>query len=436
MSNANQNISTENYKGVRDFYPEELQRRRYLESVMRQTVEQFGYEEIDASIIEESKLFDAKSGDELAQEQSYRFEDRGGRDIMLRPELTPTVARMFAARAKSLPSPTRWYSIANVFRYERPQRGRLREHWQLNADLFGVEGSVADVEIISLAHQLLRNFGADEDDFVIQVSSRTLFADFCESILEIDTSTRDELARLVDKRAKMDQESFTEAIQDILSEEAADTLLTYLSAGDIEILQEEFPRLKDSLAELEAVLDKLVEREVGNAIFEPSLIRGIAYYTGIVFEVFDTSPENNRSLFGGGRYDNLMDMFDTEPVPAVGFGAGDVTLTDFLDVHELWPQLETSLDVAICLVDVDEHADYGYRIAQQLQEGGLYTRVDIAGSNVGTQIKHADNAGARFVIIIGDDEIESDDITIKQLESGEQTTLPKDELLDFFTDSN
>lgn len=423
---------TESYKGVRDFYPEELRRRRYIEQVMRRTVEQFGYEEIDASVIEPSEIYDAKSGDELAQEQSYRFEDRGGRDIMLRPELTPTVARMFAAKSKTLPSPTRWYSIANVFRYERPQRGRLREHWQLNADLFGVETNQAELEIISVAHRLLKNFGAEEDDFVIQISSRDLFADFCKHVLEIDSDTRDELARLVDKKSKMDQESFSEAVGELLSQSKKEKLTTYLSAGEISVLKEEFTQLESALKRLQELMDNLVDREIGNAIFEPELIRGIAYYTGTVFEIFDTSPENNRSLFGGGRYDNLMDIFDTESVPAVGFGAGDVTLSDFLDAHDLWPELETQLDVAICLVDVSKHADFGYKIASKLQDNNLHTTVNIADRNIGTQIKQADKSGAKFVIILGDDEIESQEVTIKELSSGEQTTVSISKLVEFF----
>lgn len=430
----NQPVSIDNYKGVRDFYPEDLQRRRYIEDVMHVTLRQSGYEEIDASVIEPANLYDAKSGDELAQEQSYRFEDRGGRDVMLRPEMTPSVARMLARRQKSLPTPVRWYSIANVFRYEQPQKGRLREHWQLNADIFGVSNILAELEIISIAYKLLRNFGAAEEDFAIKFSSRTLFNNFASDVLGMNEDDKRELATLVDKKNKLDSEHFNESVLDILDKERADQLLAYLSIDNIGMLREEFPELEESVSELETLANNLTERGINNAVFEPSLIRGLAYYTGIVFEIFDTSPENNRSLFGGGRYDNLLDMFAVKSSPAVGFGAGDVTIADFLEAHELWPEFLSDIDVDICLLDPNNHANFGYEIADSLQEVGLTTRVNISGTAVGTQLSRADNDGALFVIVVGDEELTSGEVTIKELSTGEETTLTKENIAEFFVD--
>lgn len=427
MSNK-QPISTESYKGVRDFYPDDLRRRAYIEDVMRETVESFGYEAIDASVLEPAGLYDAKSGDELSQEQSYRFTDRGDREIMLRPEMTPTVARMVAAQAKSLSFPLRWYSVPNLFRYERPQHGRLREHWQLNVDLFGSENTTADTEIIMVAYELMRNLGAEEDDFIIRISSRELFADFANEVLKIDQDTYRDLAQLIDKKAKIDKDSFVGAVQDLLPEPKADQLMTYLSLTDVEKMNEAFPMLAKPLNELSSLMDQLADQDIGNAVFDPNLIRGIAYYTGPVFEIFDTHPKNSRSLFGGGRYDNLMEMFDVDSVPAVGFGAGDVTLADFLDAHELWPELVANLDADICLVDAGKHSTFGYAVAKRLRDGGLNARVNISGSAIGTQLKHADKDGAAYVIVIGDDEIESSTVTIKELATGEQKTVPVDEL--------
>lgn len=434
MSNANNKISTESYKGVRDFYPDDLRRRKYLESVMRQTVESFGYEGVDASLLEPAGLYDAKSGEELAREQSYRFTDRGDREVMLRPEMTPTVARMVAAQAKSLSFPLRWYSIPNLFRYERPQHGRLREHWQLNVDLFGSDNTTADTEVIMVAYELMRNFGAEEDDFIIRVSSRKLFADFSQEVLKIDNDTYRNLAQLIDKKSKIDKDSFVGAVHDLLPEPKADQLMTYLSLTDVETMNETFPMLANPLNELGALLDQLADQDIGNAVFDPNLIRGIAYYTGPVFEIFDTHPKNNRSLFGGGRYDNLMEMFAVDSIPAVGFGAGDVTLADFLDAHELWPELASDLDVDICLVDAGKHSALGYTIARRLREAGLNARVNISGSAIGTQLKHADKDGAAYVIVIGDDEIESESVTIKKLSDGEQETVPVDDLADTLTE--
>lgn len=435
MSN-NEPVSIDNYKGVRDFYPEDLRRRRYIEDVMHATLRQFGYEEIDASVIEPAELYDAKSGDELSQEQSYRFEDRGGRDVMLRPEMTPSVARMLARRQKSLPTPVRWYSVANVFRYEQPQKGRLREHWQLNADIFGIDNLLAELEIIGVAHKLLTNFGANEDEFVIRFSSRRLFADFASDVLGVDEAAKRELATLIDKKNKLEASSFSEAIESILNQDQVDQLLTYLSIGEVSTLRERFPDLDEAATELETLENELIERGVGNAIFEPTLIRGLAYYTGVVFEIFDTSPENNRSLFGGGRYDNILNMFAVESSPAVGFGAGDVTIADFLDAHELWPDFHSDIDIDICLLDPLEHATFAYQVADDIQKLGLVARVNISGTAVGTQLSRADNDGALFVIVIGDKEVSSKEVTIKELSSGEETTIAKDDVANFFAVSD
>ncbi|MEX2514810.1 MAG: histidine--tRNA ligase [Candidatus Paceibacterota bacterium] len=432
MSNSNNKISTDAYKGVRDFYPEDLRRRRYLEKIMQKTVESFGYEAVDASILEPAALYDAKSGEELAGEQSYRFTDRGDREVMLRPEMTPSIARMVAAQAKTLSFPVRWYAIPNVFRYERPQRGRLREHWQLNVDLFGIEDSIADTEIISVAHELMKNLGAAEDDFVIHISSRSLFSDFCTDVLKIDDDLYADLAGLIDKKTKIDKDSFTGAVHDLLSEDQAEGLFTYLSITDTEQMNETFPMLAKPLNKLDSILESLANRNIGNAVFDPNLIRGIAYYTGVVFEIFDTHPQNNRSLFGGGRYDDLMEVFDVDPVPAVGFGAGDVTLADFMDAHELWPDLASHLDVDICLIDTKKHSGFGYEIAGFLRQVKMNTRVNISGKNIGTQLKNADKDGANYVIVIGDDELESEKVTIKELSSGEEATVKKADIADFF----
>jgi len=428
-----QPISTEAYKGVRDFYPNELRKRLYLERMMKKTVEAFGYEAVDASIIEPAELYDAKSGDELAGEQSYRFTDRGDREVMLRPEMTPTIARMVAAQAKSLSFPVRWYSISNVFRYERPQRGRLREHWQLNVDLLGAADVLADTEVISVAYNLMKNLGAEEDDYVIRISSRSLFADFCDEVLQVKDDTYTTLAHLIDKKNKIDKDSFNGAVHNLLSDDKADQLLTFLSINDVGQMTESYPMLAKPLNNLRKLFSNLHDREIANAVFDPNLIRGIAYYTGIVFEIFDTHPQNNRSLFGGGRYDNLMEVFGVDQVQAVGFGAGDVTLADFMDTHELWPELAGSLDVDICLIDTAKHSGFGYKIASLLREAKMNARVNISSKNIGTQLKNADKDGANYVIVVGDNEIKSKKVTIKELSTGEEATVKKADITDFLT---
>ena len=308
------NISTEPYKGVRDFYPEDMAVQNYIFDVWRKVVKNFGYLEYGASILELAELYRAKSSEEIVNDQMFTFKDRGDRGVALRPEMTPTLARMVAGRRKSLKFPIRWFSIPNVFRYERPQRGRKREHWQLNCDILGVAGIEAEVEIISIAHTIMKSFGADDKDFEIRINSRKLLQKIYAPILK-NPSKPEEMFRLMDKKDKMEEKEFESEWQNLFTAPFKEAAL------------EDSPELSTIIKTLK---DKNIETK-----FSPSVTRGFDYYTDIVFEVFDTDPENNRSLFGGGRYDNLLQIFGVEPVPAVGFGMGDVTIRDFLETHNL-----------------------------------------------------------------------------------------------------
>ncbi|TSC57934.1 MAG: histidyl-tRNA synthetase [Parcubacteria group bacterium Greene0416_79] len=303
-------LSTETYKGVRDFYPEDMAVQNYIFSVWRKVAERFRYEEYGASILEPAELYRTKGSDEIVNEQMFTFTDRGGREVALRPEMTPTLARMVAARRKALKFPLRWYAIANCFRYERPQRGRRREHWQLNCDLMGVSGVEGDVEIISLAHAIMKEFGARDEDFIIKISNRRKL----ENALLANRIAKENVPaifRLLDKKGKMPEEERKSELEK-LGYNKTTTIST--GAPDAENLR---------------------QRGITNIEFDSSIVRGFDYYTGMVFEVFDTSPESRRSLFGGGRYDNLLEMFGVEPIPTVGFGMGDVTIWDFLETHKL-----------------------------------------------------------------------------------------------------
>jgi histidyl-tRNA synthetase len=277
-------LSTEPYKGVRDFYPEDMAVQNHIFSMWKKVCEGFGYQEYAASLLEPAELYRSKGSEEIVNEQMFTFKDRGDREVALRPEMTPSLARMVAARRKSLKFPLRWYTIANCFRYERPQRGRKREHWQLNADIMGVAGVEAEVEIISLAYKIMKAFGAKDDDFLITLNDR---------------------GAMPNDRA----------------------LLRKADRGEAQL----------EVAESETVKKTLAALKLPNAVFDQNIVRGFDYYTGLVFEVFDTHTDNRRSLFGGGRYDNLLEMFGVDPVPTVGFGMGDVTIRDFLETHKLKP---------------------------------------------------------------------------------------------------
>jgi histidyl-tRNA synthetase len=302
-------ISTEPYKGVRDFYPEDMAVQNYIFDTWKKVAKESGFVEYSASILEPAELYKSKTSTEIVNEQTFSFVDRGGRDVVLRPEMTPTLARMIAARRKALKFPLRWFSIPNVFRYEKPQRGRKREHWQLNCDLMGIAGVEAEVEIITLAYKIMKAFGAKDEDFVIKINDRKKI----EEILLNSGVSKDNVPlvfRILDKKGKITDEEY-----------------------DSELKKLGF----DSNTEFSNIvsIEDFKNNGINNIVFDPSIVRGFDYYTGMVFEVFDTSPENNRSLFGGGRYDNLLELFGVDPVPTVGFGMGDVTIRDFLETHNL-----------------------------------------------------------------------------------------------------
>jgi histidyl-tRNA synthetase len=416
-------ISTESYKGVRDFYPEDYFIQNYIFEVWRKTVESFGYSRYDASILESSELYKAKSGEEIVNEQTYTFLDRGEREVTLRPEMTPTVARMVAAKERELSFPLRWYSIPNLFRYEKPQRGRLREHWQLNVDLFGVESSYADIEIINIAYQIMKNFGAKEEDFIIKINDRRLIGKLYEKFgLSEDASYK--LSKIIDKKDKISAEAFQESVASILGDKSLD-FISLLNSHE---------KLLDFLGENEIskqlveTIEELLKLGVKNIYFDPTLMRGFDYYTGIVFEVFDTDPKNNRSVFGGGRYDELMDIFGARKVPSVGFGAGDVTARDFLESHNLLPDVKGIANIYICTANND-YKNEALILAQKLRSQNISTSVDITDKKLGDQIKNANRNKVPFVIVLGEDEIKSEVYTLKNLETGEEKKIKLEEVI-------
>ncbi len=388
------------YKGVRDFYPEDWFVETYIWKKWIETAEKFGYVEYSASVLEPSELYAAKTSEEIVKEQSYTFTDRGGREVTLRPEMTPTVARMIAAKRRELSLPLRWFSIPNVFRYERPQRGRLREHWQLNADIFGVSGIEAEVEIISLAYHTMKAFGAKDEDFEIRVNSRAFLHEVYKPILK-DEGQFPAMFRLLDKKEKMKEGEFELEWQKLFKEPFKEN-------------REETSR---KVTEIRTVLEKRGIRTK----YDPYTVRGFDYYTDIVFEVFDTNPKNNRSLFGGGRYDNLLAMFGEEPVPAVGFGMGDVTIRDFLETRGLLPEYHSPTQLYICHTD-DKFIAHSQELAARLREQGLNVAVDLGNKKVGDQIKIADKQKIPFVICVGEEETKSGDYRIKNLKSRIEVT--------------
>lgn len=414
-------VSTESYKGVRDFYPDFYDQWKQILDKVAATVEKFGYRRYDASILEPAELYRSKTSEEIVNEQTYTFKDRGDREVTLRPEMTPTVARMIAAKYKEMSFPVRWYSLPNLFRYEKPQRGRMREHIQLNVDLFGATGEHADLEMLSIAHSVLTGFGVDQKEFAIRINSRQLIQALYAH-MGLTDEQRKAISRLIDKKNKIPQEVFMGELDTIgLTPEANRALTTFLAAKDIKDVGEKLagqPAIAEHATALHHTLSQLERLGITNAVFDPTLMRGFDYYTGIIFEVFDNHPDNNRSLFGGGRYDELTALFGTPPIAAIGFGMGDVTLQDFLETRGLFPAVRSPIDVYVCTAEGATYTQ-AFALGNVMRSQGLRAVVDGSGKKVGDQISRAAKEMARFVTVIGGNELSTGTLTLKRLEDGQ-----------------
>lgn len=402
---SSKQLSVEPYKGTRDFYPVDQFVQNYIFGVWKRVAESYGYLEYNASILEETDLYRAKTGEEIVNEQTYSFTDRGGRDVTIRPEMTPTVARMVAAKRKELTFPLRWYSIPNLFRYERPQRGRLREHWQLNCDIFGVDSVDADVEIISLAYDIMKAFGAKDEDFIIKINNRRALTELFKG-LGLDDEKEKIFRRLLDKKDKI--EDFEQQAKEILGKPFVANQKPDIGTAE--------------------VIQKLKDRGITNAVYDAYLVRGFDYYTGTVFEMYDINPKNPRALFGGGRYDDLVSIFGVEKVSGIGFGWGDVTTRDFLETYNLLPEYHPPTQLYIC--NLENYLEAANKLASDLREQGINVAVDLSDRKVSQQVKTADREKIPFVVVVGEEEVKSGKFKVKSLKDSKETIVDKDKILD------
>lgn len=423
-------LSSQPYKGTRDYYPEDKRVQNYIFETWRRVVEQFGYEEYGAPILENLDIYAAKSGQELVNEQTYTFTDRGGRTVAIRPEMTPTISRMVAARRQELAYPARLFSIANFMRYERPQRGREREFWQLNVDVFGVDEIAADVEIITMADTILKEFGAKSGDYVIRINNRKFIHYMMAEYLGLDSVGALQMTKLFDRRNKITEQDFDEQALQILGEAQADDIAKIkqiIDATSIDSLPEELQRAT-AIDEIRAVFDGLTKAGVDGAVFDATLMRGLDYYTGTVFEVFDTHPDNNRSLFGGGRYDGLVGLFGAEPISAVGMAPGNTMIENFLDVHGLLPANTSKTDVYV--VVIGDALDDARRVAYELRQGGLNVEVDITGRKLDKQIKTAVKKSISHLLFIGAQDAESGQYSLKNVDDETEEKLSSEQIIE------
>src|SRR6476619_5755418 len=417
--------------GFRDFYPQELAERAYIMETWRAVARRYAFVEYDGPPLEPLELYTKKSGAEIVG-QLYNFEDKGGRQVALRPEMTPTVARMVAARANALRKPVRWFTMPQLFRYERQQKGRLREHYQLNVDIFGEPDVSADAEILAVAIEIMRTLGLGPDAVRARVSDRRLL----NALLRAAGVTEEQLPAVYAVIDKIERTPFAQSQQrraeaGLSGDLPAMIISLVTESRTLDALRDRFPddaQVGEHVARFEqyfALLDALGVREYVD--LDLRIVRGLAYYTGIVFELFDASGEF-RAICGGGRYDNLLQALGGVDMPALGFGMGDVVLGELLRARGLMPTGLQRIDFWVAPVASSDRMQ-AVRVAASLRQAGASVEYPLRDQALGKQLKAAGNAGASRVVFVGPDLESLGRVEVKTLADGSQRQLPLDELI-------
>jgi histidyl-tRNA synthetase len=417
--------------GFRDFFPERAARREYVFSRWRNAALRFGFEPYDGPPMEPTDLYRRKSGEEIVG-QLYCFTDKGGREVSLRPEMTPTLARMIAAQGSSLPKPIKWFSIPQLFRYERQQRGRLREHFQFNCDILGEASVEADVELVALLTETLSSFGLVAKDFAVRVSDRLLLAAVLDALGIAGDEARGRVFAVVDKLSREPREKIrARLVEGGFAANIADDLLDLLIARDLGRIASRFessPAVTARVLVLQRFFGLLECMGLGAFVeFDPSIVRGLAYYTGIVFEAFDRKGEL-RAISGGGRYDHLLEALGGAPLPALGFGMGDVVLGEMLTDRNLWPaKLDTGPQVYLVLVD-EALRPQMLALGRNLRLAGFRVDYPLVASAVGKQFRAAAQRGAGAAVVIAPEEWQRAAVKLKDLASRDEREVSVAEL--------
>ena len=409
-------MATQPLPGFRDFYPAEFAFRAHIFATWRRSCQRYGFEEYDGPPLEPLELFTAKSGDEIVG-QLYNFTDKGGREVALRPEMTPTVARMVAARAGGMKKPIRWFSIAQHFRYERQQRGRLREFYQLNADLIGEAGPLADAELIALAIDLLRGFGLGPGDVRVRLSDRRLIRRVFE-LHELSDGQQQAVMQVYDKFGKVPQDVSVSKLREAgLGPKQIDALTRLAGFRQFEQFEAADPATSAALDAAEPLMQiQKALSDMGLAEWvdlDLTIVRGLAYYTGTVFELFDAG-RTLRAIAGGGRYDGLLGQLGGVDLPAVGFAIGDVVLGELLHERGLEPQTPPSVEVFVAGITADDMAEV-LAMTHRLRDGGFRVEYALRTEAVGKQLKLADARGAAVAVVIGPDDRARGEVQVKDL---------------------
>jgi histidyl-tRNA synthetase len=414
-------MKAERIKGFRDQYPEEMEPRKRMFTVAETTAELFGFGRIDYPSLEYLDLYRIKSGEELLN-QTFSFTDRGGREVTMLPEATPSTVRLLTSR-KDIPRPVRWYSLPKIWRYEEPQSGRLREHFQFNADVFGVDTPEADAEIINLAGSILTNLGLDTA-FSIHINDRVIM----DGILKyLGVENTDRVFTIIDRFRKTTRDDFLLLLKENgVSEKSADILLklveTPFEIGELRSKISEITGksgiLSDRVDRLTKTCDIIRMYGKSNIMMDFSVIRGISYYTGIVFEAFDSLGQF-RSILGGGRYDNLASMMSGQEIPAVGFGMGDVVLELLMKREGKWEDNRKEYTYALCFMG--DTLQYAMEVAEKIRKNGIICAMELSSRGLSQQIRSAEAQGFRYVLIIGEKEKERGTLTVRDLKESSQS---------------
>ncbi|RJT00361.1 histidine--tRNA ligase [Halococcus sp. IIIV-5B] len=412
-------------KGFRDIYPDEMAARRTAIDALEDTARRYGFREIATPALERAELWTDKSGDDIVEEL-YAFTDRGGREVAMTPELTPTVARMVVAKQQELSKPIKWVSTRPFWRYEQVQQGRFREFYQTNVDVFGSAEPTADAEVLAYAADALTELGLTSEDFDFRVSHRDILGGLLESIdPEVDTEAA---IRAVDKREKLEANEYLGLLRDAgLSTDEAEDFDALLDTDEEDLADlvafAGTERVEEAVSNLEAVLaaaDDLGAREYCTLSLDTA--RGLDYYTGVVFECFDTTGEVGRSVFGGGRYDDLIEGFGGQPTPAVGVALGLAPLSLLCQRADVWPDESLSTDYYV--LQVGDTRETAAELTRELRGRGHVTETDVAGRSFGAQLEYADSIEAETVVIVGEQDLAEGQYTVKDMESGDQTEVP------------
>lgn len=416
--------------GFRDVPPDEFAVRAHILRTWREVARRYGFQEYDGPPLEPLELYVEKSGPEIVQ-QLYNFIDKGEREVALRPEMTPTLARMVGARANGLRKPVRWFSVPQLFRYERQQRGRLREHFQLNLDLVGEAGPAADAELLAAAVDTLRAFGLTHEDFVARVSDRRLLR-----ALLLHAGVPEEalvpVYNIVDKLERDPESAVAARLTGEAYLEPATTqrVLALFREREWPVVRQRYaaiPGVAEEIARMEECFALLGEMGLGPFVrFDLAVVRGLAYYTGIVFELFDSRGEL-RAICGGGRYDGLLRQVSGVDLPALGFGMGDVVLRELLADRGLLPNTGPGVDFYLVAVEAGQRPALT-ALAHRLRDAGRSVEYGLRQQGVGKQFRNAAAAGARRVVVLGPDELAAGVMVVREMGTGEETRVPIDEL--------